>query len=749
MLHRRRKERELQEELDFHLARAEAKYGSRQKAAALLGGEEATKEACRDERRGVWLASIGRDLRLGARILRKSPGFTAAAVITLALCIGVVTAVFSLLDVSLFTRVPFPHPDRIVSVVSVLGGSPAPGNPLWAGDFEDFRHGASTFAELAGYDFASFNLAARGRAAHVSAAAVTPEFFRVMGAAPARGRSFVAGERHAAVLSDRLWQKQFGGTAVLGKTVQLDGKPYTIVGIMPKGFAQANYGAFGMFASQIWVPLTIPADGFQHSRKTAFTLYAIGRLRPGATVPEAKAQVEAIAQREAQQHPDERGMGETAMTLRESLVRRSGNATALAMFMVLAVFVLLIGCANVAGLGLGRAAARADEMAIRRALGAGRARLVRQVLTESLLLAAIAGALGLLIGWLGIVALDAAFGQAFMHVDGRVLLVTIAAAMVTALAAGLAPALRSSARPQPRGVITGRGRLRGTLVAVEIGLTAASLIVIGVGVVSIWQEAHQSMGFDAAHVLAAKISLKGANYGTAAQQEGFARRLRVAAAALPGVASAALISPPPLAWNEEAVAVRGRVPLDWTKLPEPKVFYASRRYLRTLKIPLVDGRAFGASDTSSTAPVAIISRDVARRLFAGGSDPIGKFIRTDGKGEPWRKIIGEVGDVATFPGDTSTNGEIYEPLAQARPTGMALGVVLRTPAAPDAVIAPLREALAHIDATLALYDAGALQAALGAQGPDSDSILGHLLELMAGLALLLTAIGLYSVVAYT
>ncbi|MGH9476646.1 MAG: ADOP family duplicated permease [Terriglobales bacterium] len=743
MFSRRRKERELEEELAFHLEQAEAKYGSRQKAVALLGGEEATKEGCREERRGAWLASVGRDLRLGARILRKSPGYTAVAVITLALCIGVTTAVFSILDAALLQTPPFPQPERIVAVVSVLGGEPAPGNPLWAGDFADLRAGAPAIAELAAYDEQSYNLSGAGEAVHVSAMAVTPNFFQVLGVAPARGRAFAAGEAHSVVLSDKLWRKQFGGAPMLGRIVRLDGTPYTVVGTMPPKFAQ---GGSSDFDTQVWVPMAIPPAGWEHEGATAFTLYTVGRLRPRATLAEAKAQVAAVAMRE-RKHPAEHDFGAAAMTLHQ---RNTENRkpSVLAMFMTLAVFILLIGCANVAGLGLGRAAARADEMAIRRALGAWRGRLVRQVLTETAELAGLAAALGLLLGWLGLRVMNAAVNVAVLHMDGRVLAATAAAALATVLAAGLPPALRLGARATGGAVVRGGSGGRRALVAIEVGLTAACLVVIGAVVLSIAQNLRLPLGYQPQHVLAGEVALRGPDYQTAVEQAALSARLQVVAAALPGATAAALISPPPLDWNEERVAVRGRAPLDWSRLKAPKVYYASPGYFRLLQVPLLRGRTFTAADAASAPQVAVISRAVARRLFAIGVSPIGQSIHLDRKGEPWRRIVGVCGDVAIFYEDGSTNGEIYEPLAQAQPLQMTLGVLVRASGEPDAMIAPLRGALAGVDPTLALYNAGALKSKLANAAAVSDAAFMHLLELLAGLSLLLSAIGLYSVVAY-
>ncbi|MGH9413900.1 MAG: ABC transporter permease [Terriglobales bacterium] len=746
----RRKERELQEEIEFHLAQAERKYDSRAKAAALLGGEDAAKEACRDERRGAWLSSVGRDLRLGARILRKSSGFTAAAVITLALCIGVVTTMSSVLDAALATP-PFPHPDRIVRPVpSVSGYGPVPQSVFQAADYADLRAGAPAFAQLAAYNFKSFNLAGDGKAVHATGMEVTPNFFRVLGSAPARGRLFAATERNAVVLSYGLWRKQFGGKPVLGKTIKLDSVPHSITGVMPRGFAETQFGIPSQFAVQVWVPLVIPPEGLRHTLKTTSWVYAIGRLRPGATLAETQQQVAAIARRNAARYPDAHIQRETALTLRQSVAQTNMNLPALVTFMVLAVLILLIGCANVAGLGLGRAMARGDEMAIRRALGAGCGRLVRQVLTENCLLAGIAGALGLFAGWAGIAALNAGFaGTISWPMDGTVLGVTVLATGLVALASGLPPALRVSTRPQARGVIGERSRVRNVLVAVEVCLTLAGLIVIAALVQGVWRELHTPLGFQDTGVTAAQLDLRGPNYTNAEEQARLAGQLQTAAAALPGVQAAALISPPPLEWNERKVAVRGRAAYDWHRLPTPAIFYASSGYLQTLRIPLLTGRAFNTTDVAAAPPVALISRSVARRLFPDGTSPIGQYVRVGATPGPWREIVGETGNVARYPGDTSTNGEIFIPLQQVEgPAALSLGILLRTSGSPDALIAPLRQALAKIDPTLALFGAGTLADVLARQGDSTDAIFAHLLELMAVLALLLSAIGLYCIVAF-
>lgn len=741
---RGRAERELEEELQFHLEQASERYGSRRKAEALLGGAETIKEECRAERRGAWWGSVARDLGLGVRLLRRSPGFALTAVLTLGLCLGCISAVFAIFDAAMLRPPPFPNPGRIVMLSSVLDGKLAPDNPIWAADFADFRTSAAALQWLAAYSYGSSNLASGGAATHVSGMDVTADFFRALGVAPARGRTFAAEDmdRRQVVLSHSLWQKQFGGAPMVGRRILLDGMEYTVIGIMPAGFSHS----FWPFHSQMWIPLTFTRAQLQHERSSSRSIFVVGRLRPGATLAEARSQIEARSRQETAAHPDEKGMGETVLTLQNYFTERDSNTTALWMFVTLAILILLVGCANVAGLGLGRAAARADEMAIRRALGAARSRLVRQVLTESTLLAGLAAALGLTLGWLGIRVLNANVDTLDAGVNGRVLVMVVAAVVVTVLCVGLPPALQSAARPRSAGSTGGRSRGRDLVVAAEIALGAASMVLILGLVVSMRRNYAKPLGYNPDDVLAANIALRGPAYVAPEAQLAFLHRMAAAMQALPGVASSGLGSPGPLGWNETAVQVRGRAPISWQGKPMPKIFGITDGYLKVLQIPLLAGRGLTAGDAS--APVAIISRSVARRLFPAPASPLGQFIRMDTPGEPWRRIVGVTGDVGTYLGDDGSHGDVFEPLAQTPHAGIS--IVLRPSAgtSPAALISPLRQTLARLDPTLALADANPLLTTLRSQGEAGDMTFAHLLEMIGALALLLCAVGLYSVVAY-
>jgi predicted permease len=629
-------------------------------------------------------------------------------------------------------------------LASVLNGKPAPDNPIWAADFKDFRAGARALRWLAAYDYGNSNLASGGAAVHVSGMEVTADFFPALGVAPARGRAFEAGDmdRRQVVLSDSLWRKQFGGAPMVGHPILLDGVEYRVIGIMPAGFSHF----FWPFDSQMWIPLRFTPAQLQHARNSSRSVFVVGRLRPQATLAEVKSQIEALSRQEAAAHPDEKGMGETALTLQDYFTERDSNPKALWMFVTLAILILLVGCANVAGLGLGRAAARNGEMEIRRALGAARIRLVRQVLTESTVLAGLAAVLGVILGWLGIRLLNAGIDTLNAVLSGRVLAMVVAAVVVTVLCAGLPPALQAAARPQTNGATGGRSRTRDLLVTMEIAVGAASLVLILGLVVSIRQSYAKPLGYNPDGVLAADVALRGPGYAAPEAQLVFIHRLAAALAALPGAKTSGLGSPGPLGWNEASVQVRGRTPISWRGRPMPKIFGITPGYIEALQIPLLAGRGLTPDDVS--APVAIISRSVARQLFPGSESPLGQFIRMNTPGEPWRKIVGVTGDVGTYLGDDGSHGDVFEPLEQTSHAGISIVLRPIAGASPNALISPLRQALVGLDPTLALDDASPLLTTLRSQGEAGDMIFAHLLELIGVLALLLCAIGLYSVVAF-
>ncbi|HWG38201.1 MAG TPA: ADOP family duplicated permease [Terriglobales bacterium] len=744
---RGRKERDLEDELEFHLRQSALREGSRRRAEALLGGSDAIKEECRAERRWAAAAGFGRDLCLGWRLLRRSPGFAVAAIVTLALAIGANTAAYSMLAPLLELRSPFRDADRIAQLVSVNeNGRKLWGNPFWSGDFAVYRAHASAFSELSGWSVRSANLSGAGSAAHVSVMQVTRGFFSIWGVAAAQGRTFMPNESatdraREIVLSNHLWRGPLGARPMVGRQIRLDGAAYTVVGIMPAAWAR------NVIDVDCWIPLTLsPAQLAAHTRATVVPLDVAGRLRPGATMAEAQQQILALAQQRAERHAPDRPCNHcvAVVPIDEMVQLESGNSVAaFALLMATTGILLVIGCASVAGLLLERGAARANEMATRAALGAARIRLVRQLLTENLVLAAMAAVCGSLLAWLGIAWLNATVldhATSTARLDARVLAFTAMLGLLTVLLAGLAPAIQIS-RPRAR-----RQRLRAALIVGEIALALVSVAASATLIQDIWHEVHVPVGYHADGVIAAAVDVAGPGYETAAARTGFASRLLAAAAALPAVRNAALVSPPGMQYDQPSVTVRGAQPkLDTTV----KVWAVSPGYFSALQVGRQAGRDFQPSDGAGATPVAIVSQTAARRLFPGVPTAMGQYLRIVRQGEPveWRQVVGVVGDVSVYEGESpGERVNVYEPLAQAG-AWTGVGILLRSArGAPDATPA-LREAATRLDPALPVYAVHKV-AGTGAQDHGGDEYFAELLGLLVGLALLIAAVGLYGVVAY-
>lgn len=742
---RRRRERDLEDELRFHLDRAAHETGSHRAAEAVFGGLETIKEDCRAERR-TRFAGAWSDLRLGARLLRRAPGFTLAVVLLLALAIGANTAVFSSLDATLHLPLPFHDPGRIVAVVSAdTHGRPQAYNPLWSGQFADIRAATPSLAVFAGWSYSDANLSAAHMAVHVQVLHVTRDFFDVWGVAPAVGRTFQRGDGdREIILSGALWRNRLNSARLLGQNVQLNGESYTVIGIMPPEFASNN----GLFGPDVWVPLKLtPEQLGAYDRATAATLQAAGRLRPGAMLAQVQAEIAAVQRRDAAAHPSYRTGRAAAITLRQEL-DLGENASVLMWLQAVAGLLLLMGCLSIAGLLLERGLARAPEMRTRLALGAPRRRLIRQLLTETLLLGLLAFGTGIGMSCPLLRLMNAMLAQGFPVRAGmnmRLLAFGAGTALVTVLLAGLAPAWQVSlARP---GGLMAR-RLRGALIASEIVLATVCLIATATLIAAIHKEAHEPLGFAPNGLVAASVTLAGPAYADPARRAAFLSGLLAAAARLPGVEQTALVSPPALTWDQPAVQAQDRASGTGTQAPPLKVLAITSGYFQAMDIPRLAGRSFASTDATRALPVAIVSRTAAQRLFPGGANPIGRYLRILRPGEPpgWRQVVGEVADMSFYVGEQlSARGNVYEPLAQALPPS-GIGLLLRGPGNANNQSA-LRAAVAQLDPSLPLFNYRPLADDIAASF-GGDRQLGDLLFGMDLLVLFSAALGLYGIVGY-
>jgi putative ABC transport system permease protein len=696
------------------------------------------------------------DLRYALRTLRRNPGFTLTAVLTLGIGIGANTAIFTTVNAVLFRPLPFEVPDRLVMVWSQHPqiGHESASLP----DFLDWRAQSRSFASLSAFANTRYTLTGAGEPEVLRGAIATADFFRTLGVAPLRGRGFATGEdtraaARVAVVGEGLWRRRFGGDpALVGRTIQLNGRGYTVVGVAP---ASARIER----PVDVWTPLV--ADTTM-GRRDDF-LQVIGRLRPGATAAGAREELATVARRLAERYPETNtGWSVDVAPLRDAMV--GPVRTALFLFMAAVGLVLLIAAANVANLLLARAAAREHEVVIRTALGASRRRLMRQLLTESVLLALLGGGLGLLLAVWGVQALSALGSETLpraqeMGVDGRVLAFALALSVATGLLFGLAPAVHlaggraaAGGHPGSRTIAGGGalGDLRGMLVLGEVALAFVLLIGAGLLVRSFDRLLQVDPGFRTEGLFTARLLLPRIKYPDESKQAALLEALTSRIALVPSVRAAAVVSAAPLGDSPPYVtfSIEGRPEVPPEIIQEVELFSASPSYFTTLGIPLLGGRRFDASDRSGSPPVAIINRTAALRYF-GSRSPLGARLTLDDPDDStahWLTIVGVVGDIHHAGLEEPPYPQVYQPVAQAPRRWMVL--VARTDAADPLAFAPaVRRIVAGLDPDLALTEVSTMAqriAGITARPRVSALVLGG----FAAVALLLAAIGIYGVVSY-
>jgi len=710
------------------------------------------------------MRTLLQDVRYAARTLSKSPGFTLVAVLALALGIGANTAIFSVVKAVLLSPLPYPEPERLVWVREVNPSADILDEPASAPNYNDWRTQARSFEGVAAYANTAMTLTdgGGGEPERIPAVTTSANFFQVVGVAPALGRGFLpeeeaAGKNRVVVISHGLWQRRFGASPqALGQTLTLSGNPHTVVGVAAPGFKTPVPGPK---SPDLWFPI---AFNFDESRRRSDFLNVVGRLKAGATVEQARAELEGVAARLAAGRPSTNaGWTVKVEPLHERVV---GNVRqALWVLMGVVGFLLLISCANVANLLLARAAGRRQEIAVRTALGARRGRLVRQFLTESLLLGLVGGGLGLVLAAWGVEVLVALSPGNIprleeVGLDARVLAFTFGVSALTGVVFGLLPALSASKADLSvslkeggsRGSTAGAGarRLRATLVVAEVAITVVLLAGAGLMVRSFMAIQSVDPGFRPERILTFDFALPMTKYNEEPQRAAFFEQLTTRAAALPGVERAAVVSALPLTGGSDYLSfvIEGRPDLPPEKVQDAEVFSVTPDYFDVMSIPFVRGERLNERHRADVPDVAVINETMARRFWPG-EDPLGKRVNLGNPGTtPWMTIIGVVGDARTGGLDKEPYPQMYAPTAQFPYRAMTF--VARTSGDPAGVAPALRRELASIDRDLPLYNVRTMEQVM------SDSVSRRrfqmvLIAAFAGVGLLLAAVGIYGVISYS
>src|SRR5579864_2916785 len=719
------------------------------------------------------METFAKDLRLAVRMLLKKPGFTLVAVLTLALGIAVNATMFSMVSAFLVRRPPGRDPQRVavVSSINPNGGFQADAYPVSAPNYLSWREANHVFSDMAAAAEDRFvNLALLGPSAAVGqpellrSAAVAPNYFGLLGVSPRLGRTFEPGEDqsgrdHVVILSHDLWERRFGSdVSAVGRVIRINREDYTVIGVMPETFRLLG------FTPNLWTPLVItPADQTVAARNNR-SLRLFGRLKPGVTIEQARAEVVTFARRAEDSFPDtEKGWGAAVRTLPDFLIYDFGIRNGLVVMMTTVGFVLMIACANVAGLLLARAAGRRKELAIRIALGAGRLRIVRQLLTEGLVIASLGGATGLLLSEWGIhfIRANMNFNEAIsavpLQLDSNVLLFALVVSLLCAVLCGIAPALNASRtdintnlKDESRAASPSRShtRLRSVMVVGEIALALFLLIGTGLLLHGISQIEQQNLGFHPDHLLTAAVSLDAAHYKDASQQSLFARDILPRLQQLPGAQAVAAASDLPATGPDSAtLRIKGQPELPANQRLSALDVVVTTDYFRVAGIPLLRGRSFTEMDNSAAPHVLLVNQEFVHRLLHD-QDALGQQILLDSNGPAplWSEIVGVVGNVKTYSEDTHDDPEVYEPFLQ-RPVP-SFSLMVLTSSDPNTLAPALRQAIAQVDPELPLARVMSMPTVIERQ-KGGNPFFTRVLASFAVLALILAAIGIYGLIAYS
>ncbi|HUI40391.1 MAG TPA: ABC transporter permease [Terriglobia bacterium] len=761
-----RTERELAAELESHLRmhiednmrRGMTRDEARREALIKLGGIEQAKEAYRDRRGLPWLEHFFHDLRYGLRMLRKSPGFTLVALLTLALGIGANTAIFTVINALVLRPLPYPDPEQLAMLSpqrAMVSVSKA--------EFAEYRRQSRSYESLAIFSGWAFAITGQGEPEELGGARATASLFSTLGVRPLLGRTFVPEEdqpgHRVAVLSYGLWRRRFGADpSVIGKQLTVDGINDTVVGVMPPDFG------FPTRSAQLWLPA--PLDPSDKNDYTANYLLMIGRLKPRVSLKQAQDELRTIARRfhqdDPKDYPNGYGNDAAAISLLDHLL---GDARRALLVLLAAVgLVLLIACANVAGLLVARSASRGKEIAIRSTLGASRGRVARQLLAESLVLALVGGAAGVVLAYWGMGALIAMLPADTprleeINLDGPVLLFSLGITLITGLLFGLAPAFQASRqdvndalKESGRGVSAASSlhRVHNVLAAAQVGLALVLVVGSGLLIRSFWRLSHVDSGLDTAHLLSLRTSPPDSLYpdNDFERKRAFYHQVFQRIASLPGVESVGAIHLLPFGdsnWNP-SLEIEGRPVAQGAALPEVDWRLVTPGYFRTVGTPLLRGRFLTPSDQEKTEPVCVINATLARRFWPG-EDALDRRVRTgfDGK-TTWVRVVGIVADVKDHGLGAATRPQMYRPYDQ-RPWATSVTIMVRTSGDPVSLAGAIRSDVWAVDKNVPVSDVQTMDHVV------SESVAGPrfhtlLLSVFSAAALVLAAIGIYGVMSY-
>jgi len=741
--------------IEEKVAHGMSRDDARRAARLEIGQVEHVKEHVRDVRVGAWLDALRQDVRFAVRTLTRRPGFAMVAVLTLGVGMGATTAIFSLIDSVLLKPLPFREPDRLVTVWEVRPRFNQPRMQVAPANYVDWKQQVQAFESLAAYYHSFVNLTGVGTPERLVAAQVTPNLFPTLGVDPFLGRWFVApegspGQSAVAILSYELWQSRFrGDRGIVGQTILLDGQPHQVVGIMPRRFQFPREGI------QVWTPVDYRAGASVQARD-GFFLVVVGRVKPNLSVEYANAELETVARALAQTYKQNIDSSATAVPLQQDLARNA--RTAFLLLLTAAVLVLLIACANVAGLLVTRGAQRDREFAVRTALGGSRIQLLRQLLVEGLLLSTGGAVVGLLLatrtfGLLETLVPDSLRGAVAPTLDLRLLAVALVAVLFTGLIFGLVPLrhalrmdLRTPLNTRTTGGATGRRCAQAALMTGELALAVVVLFSTGLMIRTILNLQAVDTGFRADNVLTANLPLSTPDYPTTERQNAFYREVLDRVRRLPGVVSSGFTTflPYTVLIGSGPVTVEGRPrPRDGSDIAI--IRYVTPDYLNTLGVPLLRGRGFSDRDTASAPAVALVSERVAA-LFDG--DAVDKRIRI--AFGPMSTVLGVVGDIkGEGLEQPNTRGTVYVPAAQLGDIGFfsPRALAIRTTSNPSTLIAAVRREIWAVNPNQTIADVRTLESLVEGQ-ISGRKVQTGLFTSFAALALFMAALGVYGLLSF-